>query len=63
MRTDTGQISYRGENTAPDCTEDCRDAGCDQHYVVRLDGRWWRAFHNEQDARIFVEDAERLTNR
>jgi hypothetical protein len=60
MRLDTGEISYRGEDTAPNITVDCRDKDCDQHYVVRLDGTWVRGFHNEKDAREFAEACEAL---
>lgn len=54
MTTDT--ITYAGENTGTAPTMECEGA-CDQHYVVRCNGIWWRAFHNERDARLFVEAA------
>ncbi len=54
----TSTITYRGEITAPGVAWDCRDRStCDEHYVVRVDGLWWRAFHNESDAAEFVADA------
>jgi hypothetical protein len=67
QRMDVGQFTYRGENTAPNITEDCGNARdtypCDQHYVVRMDGTWVRAFHNEKDAREFWIAAQHFVNR
>ncbi len=62
FRTDTARLSYRGETTAADVTEECRSADCDEHYVVRADGVWIRAFHNERDARRFADAATELIN-
>jgi hypothetical protein len=47
-----GHVSYRGENTQPGAAVDCREPvrECTQHYVVRIDGTWVRAFHDEGDA-------------
>lgn len=55
-RRDVGSVTYRGEDTRPNVTEECRDAECSQHYVVRMDGVWVRAFHDERSARWFAED-------
>lgn len=62
-RNDTGRVSYRGESTAADCTMDCRTADCAAHYVVRLDGMWVRAFHNESDAARFAADVQAYIDR
>lgn len=54
--------TYGGEITAPGIATDCRSADCEEHYVVRDDGLWVRAFHNERDARIFAgEGAVRVS--
>lgn len=47
-------ITYGGERTAPGVAHDCRHPDCDEHYVVRINGTWAQAFHNERDARIWA---------
>lgn len=56
----TGEtITMAGELTADGVASDCRTVRggpypCDEHYVVRADGVWIRAFHNERDAGAYA---------
>ena len=48
------EITVTGEITAPNIATDCTARDCDEHYVVRIDSHWVRAFHNEYDAKVFA---------
>lgn len=57
-------VTYRLELTAMQPTMECRSPDCDEHYVVRWDGAWVKAFHNERDARVLAEGMrERIASR
>lgn len=51
--------TYALEVTDPGVAYDCRSTDCAEHYVVRDGGLWVRAFHNERDAREYVEGGSR----
>ena len=54
-------VTVRGEITAPNIATDCGYYPCEEHYVVRVDDVWVRAFHNEIEAEMFADDMVNLS--